>query len=219
MRELSVVVADDHYLVREGVRQLLDLEADLTVVAGVGSAVELMDVLSRRPVDVVVTDIRMPPGHTTEGIEAARAIRRMYPDTAVVVLSAFADEHYARELFTAGTERLAYLLKDRIGDRSELANAVRTTAAGGSVIDSAVVETMVRRSDRASRLDGLTARERDVLGQMAAGRSNPAIAATLHLSVSAVEKHITSIFAKLALGGESSVHRRVAAVLAYLAAT
>lgn len=213
---LRVVVADDHYLVREGIRELLGLEDDLTVVATVGSAVELLDVVERHEADVVVTDIRMPPDHRTEGIDAALRIRTRHPKVGVVVLSAHADDAYAMELFRDGTSGLAYLLKDRVGDRSELARAIRATAAGDSLVDPMVVDAMVRRSHRRSSLEVLTPRERSVLEQMASGSSNPAIAAALFLSVSGVEKHITAIFGKLGLGEEMTTHRRVTAVLAYL---
>ena len=217
-RPLRVVVADDHYLVREGVRQLLELGGEVEVVAGVGTAVELLDAVERQPVDVVLTDIRMPPGHHLEGIEAAHALRARYPDVGVVVLSAHAEDAYALELFRDGTAGLAYLLKDRVGDRSELLRAVRAVAPAESVIDPLVVEAMLRRRSKArgSVLDRLTPRERDVLEQMATGRSNPAIGEVLFLSVSAVEKNITAIFTKLGLTEERTHHRRVAAVLAYL---
>lgn len=216
---LRVVVADDHYLFREGVRQLLELEPDLSVVAGVSNGEELLATVDGTPVDAVVTDIRMPPGHGTEGIEVAHLVRARHPGTGVVVLSAHAEAAYAHELFRNGTAGLAYLLKDRVGDRSELAAAVRATAVGESVVDPAIVEAMVRGSTRRSALDELSSREREVLARMAAGRSNSAIAAELYLSVSAVEKHITSIFGKLGLTEESRDHRRVAAVLAFLGDT
>lgn len=214
-----MAVADDHYLVREGVRQLLELGGEVEVVIGVGSAVELLAALERKPVDVVLTDIRMPPGHHLEGIEAAHAIRARYPSVGVVVLSAHADASYARELFREGTAGLAYLLKDRVGDRTELLRALRATASGNSVIDPQVVEAMLGRpgSRGPSRLAQLSGREREVLEQMAAGRSNPAIGQILFLSVSAVEKHVSAIFTKLGLVEEPSSSRRVAAVLAYLA--
>jgi DNA-binding NarL/FixJ family response regulator len=217
-RPLRVIVADDHYLVREGVRQLLELGGEVQVVAGVGTAVELLDAVGRQPVDVVMTDIRMPPGHHLEGIEAAHAVRAHHPGVGVVVLSAHAEEAYALELFRDGTAGLAYLLKDRVGDRSELLRAIRAVAAGESVIDPLVVEAMLRRRSKAtgSVLERLTPRERDVLEQMATGRSNPAIGETLFLSVSAVEKNITAIFTKLGLTEERTHHRRVAAVLAFL---
>lgn len=217
MPDLRVVVADDHYLVREGVRQVLELDDDVRVVAAVGDPVALEAAVGEHRPDVVVTDIRMPPGHRTEGIAAAHRIRVDHPETGVVVLSAHADEAYAYELFRDGTEGLAYLLKERVGDRDQLLAAVRAVTTGGSVIDPAVVESMLsrRRRQERSRLDSLTAREVDVLERMATGLSNPAIAAALHLSVSAVEKHISSIFTKLGLVGEAT-HRRVAAVLAFL---
>ena len=217
-RPLRVAVADDHYLVREGVRQLLELGGEVQVVASVGTAVELLAAVDRIPVDVVVTDIRMPPGHHLEGIEAAHEIRARHPSTGVVVLSAHAEAAYALELFREGTAGLAYLLKDRVGDRDELLRAVRATAAGDSVVDPAVVDAMLRRPARrrVPGLDRLTDREREVLEQMAAGRSNPAIGQALYLSVSAVEKHVSSIFTKLGLVEERSSHRRVAAVLAFL---
>ncbi len=214
---LRVVVADDHYLVREGVRQLLDLEDDLTVVGGAATADELIGLVGSLAPDAVVTDIRMPPDHRTEGIEAAHAIRSRWPEVGVVVLSAHADPAYAVELFSRGTAGLAYLLKDRVGDRAELTRAVRETAAGGSVVDGVVVEALVGRGRHRSALDTLTAREREVLQQMARGASNQAVATALHLSLSAVEKHITSILLKLGLSEETGTHRRVAAVLAYLA--
>jgi DNA-binding NarL/FixJ family response regulator len=219
-RRLRVVIADDHYLVREGVRQLLELGGEVEVVAGVSTAVELLHTLSRMEVDAVVTDIRMPPGHHLEGIEAAHAIRARHPRVGVVVLSAHADDAYASELFRDGTGGLGYLLKDRVGDRDDLVRALFAVADGGSVIDPAVVESMVSRRVRRERspLDDLSPRERDVLEQMAGGSSNNAIADRLHLSRSAVEKNITSIFAKLGLTEEANSHRRVAAVLAYLAA-
>jgi DNA-binding NarL/FixJ family response regulator len=216
---LRVAVADDHYLVREGLRQLLELGGEVAVLAGVGTAAELLAVVRREPVDVVVTDIRMPPKHHLEGIEAAHAIRADRPDVGVVVLSAHADAAYALELFREGTAGLAYLLKDRVGDRAELLRAVRATAAGDSVIDPMVVEAMLRspRRREASSLERLSDRERQVLEQMAAGRSNTAIGEALYLSVSAVEKHVSAIFTKLGLVEERSSHRRVAAVLAFLA--
>lgn len=217
-RPLRVAIADDHYLVREGVRQLLELGGEVTVVIGAGTAVELQAALRTEPVDVVVTDIRMPPHHHTEGIEAAHAIRAAHPDVGVVVLSAHADPTYALELFRDGTAGLAYLLKDRVGDRAELLRAIEATARGDSVIDPLVVEAMLSRrgNRRNSALDRLTPREREVIELMAAGGSNAAIAQTLYLSLSAVEKNITAIFGKLGLAEEGASHRRVAAVLAFL---
>ena len=214
-----MAIADDHYLVREGVRQLLELGGEVQVVAGVGTAVELQAALRRESVDAVVTDIRMPPNHHTEGIDAAHAIRAAHPQVGVVVLSAHAEPTYAMELFRDGTAGLAYLLKDRVGDRAELLRAIRATVAGDSVIDPLVVEAMLSQNGRKQRsaLDRLTPREREVLELMAAGRSNAAIAQSLYLSLSAVEKNITAIFGKLGLVEEGVNHRRVAAVLAFLA--
>jgi DNA-binding NarL/FixJ family response regulator len=216
---LRVVLADDHYLVREGTRQLLELGGEIEVVASVASVDELLRSVEETHPDVVVTDIRMPPTHRLEGIEAAHALRVRYPDLGVVVLSNHAQYEYALELFREGTTGLAYLLKDRVGDRAELLRAIYETADGGSVVDPVVVEALVTRGGRPvdSPLRDLTVREREVLEQMAAGRVNAAIAELLHLSVSAVEKNVNSIFAKLGLGEERSTHRRVAAVVTYLA--
>jgi len=214
---IRVIIADDHLIVREGVRQLLELDGDIRVVDCVGDAAALLRNATTTPVDVVLTDIRMPPNHRLEGIEAAHELRRTQPATGVVVLSAHAEEAYAVELFRDGTSGLAYLLKDRVGDRAELVRAIRAVAAGGSVIDPVVVEAMMRRHHReSSSLARLTARERAVLEKMAGGLSNGAISRDLYLSVSAVEKHITAIFTKLGLLEQASTHRRVAAVLAFL---
>jgi DNA-binding NarL/FixJ family response regulator len=216
-RPLRVVIADDHYLVREGVRQLLEVGGEVEVVATVSDAADLLETAARVPVDLVVTDIRMPPGHNVEGIEAARILRSRDPGLGVVVLSAHAEEAYAHELFKDGTQGLAYLLKDRVGDRAEMRHAIFTVASGGSVVDPAVVEAMVARRAKAdSPVGSLTPREREVLERMAGGRSNSAIAADLFLSLSAVEKHISAIFSKLGLVEETATHRRVAAVLALL---
>lgn len=216
---ITVVLADDHYLVREGVRQLLELDGAVQVVAAVCDAGQLAAAVEAQRPDVVITDIRMPPTHTTEGIEAAHRLRRSYPDLGVVVLSNHADPAYALSLFRDGMERLSYLLKERIGDREQLVAAVRAVASGGSLVDPAIVDALVRRGQRqaCSPLQRLTDRERSVLAAMASGLSNPGIGDRLHLSVSAVEKHIGSIFTKLDLGAEESQHRRVSAVLAYLA--
>lgn len=216
---LRVVLADDHYLVREGLRQLLELDGEVQVVRAVGSAQELLDAVAACAPDVALTDIRMPPTHHLEGIEAAHELRRRHPGLGVVVLSNHADDAYALELFRDGTAGRAYLLKDRVGDREELLRALRETAAGRSMIDPLVVEALVARRARehGSRLSALTPREREVLEQLAAGRTNPGIAEALHLTVSAVEKNVNAIFSKLDLAEERTTHRRVAAVLALLA--
>lgn len=214
-----VVVAEDNYLVREGTRQLLELGGAVEVVAAVGSAVELIAAVDADPPDAVLTDIRMPPTHSMEGIEAARQIRARHPGVGVVVLSNHADDEYAIELFRDGTSGLAYLLKERVGDRAELLRAITETAAGRSVVDPVVVESLVRRRTNSDSggLSDLTTREQDVLEQMAAGLSNGAIAERLFVSRSAVEKNVNAIFAKLGLVDEPTTHRRVAAVVTYLA--
>jgi DNA-binding NarL/FixJ family response regulator len=214
---LRVVIAEDHYLVREGTRQAL-VTAGLHVVAAVSTAIELEQVVEREEPDVVVTDIRMPPSHGTEGLDAAQRLRTSHPDIGVVVLSQYADAAYAMRLLADGTDGRAYLLKDRVGDPGQLVAAVRSVAAGGSVVDPDVVGTMVAQSRRQARspLRELTERELEVLALMAQGHTNAGIAATLHLSTSTVEKHSTSIFRKLGLSDEVDVHRRVSAVLAFL---
>lgn len=216
---LRVVIAEDHYLVREGTRALLEDSGEIHVVAAVGSAVELLDAVRRLRPDAVLTDIRMPPDHRMEGIEAAHAIRRDHPGVGVAVFSQHTDESYATELFRDGTAGLAYLVKDRLAELAELVRALRAVAAGESVVDPLVVDALVarRRRPASSPLGVLTPRELDVLREMAHGRTNAGIEQALHLSASSVEKHVSSIFGKLRLV-EEPVHRRVAAVLAFLRA-
>lgn len=215
---LRVVIADDHYLVREGTRELLEGTGSVDVVAAVATARELLDAVEAQLPDAVLTDIRMPPGHATEGIDAARRIRTSHQGVGVVVFSQYADPLYALELFRDGTAGRAYLLKDRIGEVEELLRALREVRAGGSVIDPKVVEGLLARRARDGRSAPveLTPRELDVLREMAQGRSNAGVARSLVLSQSAVEKHVNSIFAKLGLTEAQETHRRVAAVLAYL---
>ncbi|MEO3873895.1 response regulator transcription factor [Nonomuraea sp. B12E4] len=216
---IRTVLADDHYLVREGTRQLLELSGEVAVVGAVGDADELLDAVRRLGPDVVITDIRMPGGQWRqgfEGIDAAHHIRSAHPRVGIVVLSQFADALFALELFKQGTEGYAYLLKDRVGDLDELLGAIRAVASGGSVIDPKVVEGLLARRDVRGQQEALTSRERDVLREMAHGRSNSAIAKALHLSISSVEKHVNAIFTKLGLENSGDVHRRVAAVLTYL---
>ncbi len=215
---LRVVIADDHYLVREGTRQLLEAGGEIDVVAAVGDAAALLAAVATLQPDAVLTDIRMPPSHHMEGIEAAHRIRAEHPSIGVVVLSQHADEGYAFSLLQHGTAGLGYLLKERVLDRDELLAALTETAAGRSVLDSTVVDTLVGRRTRLNRqpLNRLTDRELRVLSLMAQGRTNAAIAHTLHLSESAIEKHINAIFTKLGLTDEKQVHRRVAAVVAFL---
>ena len=215
---LRVVIAEDNYLVREGTRRLLEDSGGVEVVAAVGTAEELLDAVKRLRPHAVITDIRMPPGHRMEGIEAAHAIRAAHPDVGVVVLSQHADEAYAFELLRDGTSGLAYLLKDRVGDLNELLRALHDVCAGRSVIDPKVVEALVARRARLddSPVARLTPRELDVLREMAQGKSNPGIARNLFLSESAVEKNINAIFSKFGLAEEPQLNRRVAAVITFL---
>lgn len=215
---LRIVIADDNYLVREGTRRLFEDSGEIEVLAAVGTPDELLDAVERFRPQAVVTDIRMPPGHNMEGITAAHRIRARYPEIGVLVLSQHADEGYAFELLKDGTAGLAYLMKERVGDLEELIRALRETIAGRSVIDPVVVEALLARRSRLSRspLRDLTPREMDVLSEMAQGKTNAAIAASLSVSESAVEKYANGIFSKLELSQEQPVHRRVTAVLAFL---
>ncbi len=215
---IRMVLADDHYLVREGTRSLLEDTGQVDVVATAGNAAELLAAVEEHRPDVVVTDIRMPPTHSTEGIQAAHDIRREFPGVGVVALSQYLEGSYALQLFRDGTAGLGYLLKERVGDLDELLAAVRTVAAGGSTIDPRVVEALVESRGNAARspLRHLTGRELDVLRVMAQGKNNDGVAAELHLSESAVEKHVSSIFLKLGVHEDPKISRRVAAVLAYL---
>jgi len=216
---LRIVIAEDNYLVREGVRRLLEDSGEVSVLACVGTATELLDAVRRLGPDAVLTDIRMPPRHQMEGIEAAHAILASHPSTGVVVLSQHTDESYALALFANGSAGVGYLLKDRVGDLEDLVHALREVCAGGSVVDPQIVDALVRRRSQgvASPLAALSPRELDVLREMALGRTNAGIEQALHLSSSTVEKHVNAIFTKLGLS-ESPVHRRVAAVLAFLEA-
>lgn len=215
---LRVVLAEDSYLVREGTRRVLEDTEEVDVVAAVGDSASLLDAVNRLRPDAVISDIRMPPGHRMEGIDAAREIRKEHPEIGVVILSHHAEESYAFELFKDGTGGLAYLLKDRVGEPDELVRALRETCAGRSVIDTDVAEALIaaRTARATSPLRELTAREVDVLREMASGRSNAAIGRRVHLSDSAVEKYVTSIFAKLDLTEEADTHKRVSAVLKFL---
>ena len=215
---LRVVIAEDNLLVREGVVRVIDHSDGVEIVAAVGTYDELIAAAIEHAPDVVVTDIRMPPSGTDEGIRAAQRLRETHPDMGVVVLSQYAEPGYALTLFAAGSEGRAYLLKERVGDVEQLLSAVRAVAARGSVIDPKVVEALVRaRSGPAdSRLAQLTAREHEVLAEMAQGKNNAAIADALFLTERAVEKHTNSIFAKLGLSEEHNTNRRVRAVLLFL---
>lgn len=215
---LRVVIAEDNYLVREGTRRLLEDSGEVVVVAAVGDATTLLAAVDEHHPDVVITDIRMPPGHSTEGITAAHAIRAAHPSVGVVVLSQYSDADYAVQLLGSGTDGLGYLLKASIGDLDDVLHALHEVAAGRSVVDAGVVERLVDRrvSAAQSPLRALAPRELEVLREMAEGRTNAAIAATLHLAESTVEKHVNAIFTKLGLTEERTLSRRVAAVLSYL---
>ena len=215
---LRVVFADDNFLVREGVAALLSEVPELDLVAVVPDGPSLLRAVAEHRPDAVLTDIQMPPTHTTEGIDAAKQIRATHPSTGVVVLSQFVGDGYALELLSEGVSGLGYLLKERVSDLDELVRALEQVTRGGSALDPRVVEDLVARrsSEAASPLLGLTGREREVLQAMATGRNNAAIAAQLYMSDRAVEKHIGSVFAKLGLADELAVNRRVTAVLAFL---
>jgi DNA-binding NarL/FixJ family response regulator len=219
---VRVVAAEDSYLIREGLRALLETSDDLDLVGVAGSLPELLDAVEAHDPDVVVTDIRMPPDGFDEGIKAAEQLAVDRPDLGVVVLSQYVEADFALRLFDGGARGRAYLLKERVGDLGQLRNAVDTVAAGGTVLDPLVVDALVagRRAKQASLLDRLTPREAEVLDLVAQGKSNAAIADALVLSDRAVEKHITSILTKLDLPpDDGEVHRRVRAVLLYLAET
>jgi len=216
---IRVVLADDHYLVREGVQRLLEPVSDVEVAAVCNDLDSLLDAVDATRPDVVVTDIRMPPGNADEGIRAAERFRETHPDIGVVVLSQYANPSYALALLDRGSAGRAYLLKERVEDVDQFVGAIRAVAEGGSVIDAKVVEALVAargRSDQ-SPLNELTPREDDVLREMAEGKNNAAIAETLFLTERSVEKVIHSIFLKLGLTWEPAVHRRVKAVILYLA--
>lgn len=217
---LRVVLADDNYIVREGVSALLRDVEEIELVATVSDSSSLMQAVAEHQPDAVLTDIRMPPTHTTEGIEAAKQIRADYPHI-VVVLSHYADDEYAFELLQNGVAGLGYLLKERVADVDELIRALQEVARGGSALDPKVIDGLLARksSEVTTPLLGLTDREREVLQQMATGRNNASIARTLFMSERAVEKHIGSIFQKLGLAEEQDVNRRIMAVLTFLDAT
>jgi DNA-binding NarL/FixJ family response regulator/DNA-binding SARP family transcriptional activator len=216
-----LVLAEDHYLLREGIRQLLEKNPDLEVAAVCEDLDSLLAAVEAERPDVVVTDIRMPPGNLDEGIRASDRLRVEHPEVGVVVLSQYLEPAYAVALFEEGTQRRAYLLKERVHDVGQLVAAIRAVAEGGSFVDPKVVEALVAEKARRehSPLDELTQRERDVLREMAEGKNNAAIAEALHLSERTVEKAIHAIFLKLGLAWETTVHKRVKAVIFYLSGT
>jgi DNA-binding NarL/FixJ family response regulator len=218
MTRIRVALAEDHVLLREGISRLVAANDDMELVGTAGDLPALLDLMERERPDVVVTDIRMPPTGTDEGIQAAAWARQHQPGAGVVVLSQYVAPGYAVALLEHGSAGRAYLLKERIGNVAELAAAIRAVAGGGSVIDPMVVDELVRSRTHDSRpgLSSLTPRELEILAEMAQGKSNSAIAAALFVTERAVEKHTNSIFAKLGLSEERDVNRRVKAVLVYL---
>jgi DNA-binding NarL/FixJ family response regulator len=216
---IRLAVADDDLLVREGIRHALGDEADIDIVAVAADRDELLDAVERESPDLVLTDIRMPPGHATEGIDIARVLRTSHPGTGVIVVSLYAHPEYALALLESGAARRGYLLKDRLANRQQLVAAIKLVAAGGSAVDPQVVEILVRRGSRrhGSLLQTLSPREHEVLAEIAAGRSNRAIAERLFLTKGAVEQHVSAVFAKLELPREAEVSRRVVATLLFLA--
>lgn len=218
---IRVALGEDNYLVREGIERLLATRDGIDVVAAVGDLDALIAAVDEHPIDVVVTDIRMPPGGGDEGIRLAERLRDTHPDVGVVVLSQYADAEFALALLERGAEGRAYLLKEHVHTVEHLERAIHAVSSGESMIDARVVEELVaaQTAGTTSRLDELTPREREILAHMAQGENNPAIATSLVLAENSVEKYVSSIFRKLGLTWEQDVHRRVKAVLLYLAET
>jgi DNA-binding NarL/FixJ family response regulator len=212
-------VAEDSLIVREGLQQLLSSSPSVEIVGACGDMDSLMEAIDREPPDVVVTDIRMPPTGTDEGIQVAARLRESHPDIGVVVVSQYAEPSYVLDLLDSGSDGRGYLLKERVHRRSELLAAIENVAQGGSVIDPKIVDVLVSAKARAGRspLSQLTEREREVLAEIASGKSNTAIAESLVLTKRAVEKHINSIFMKLGLASSEEVSKRVKATLLFLA--
>jgi DNA-binding NarL/FixJ family response regulator len=219
MMILRVLLAEDSYIVRQGLERILSTEAEIQVVGSCGDMDELMRSLELAAPDVVVTDIRMPPSGTDEGLRVAAWLRESGSDIGVVVLSQYVEPGYARALLEGGAQGRAYLLKDNVAHGGQLVHAVREVARGGCVVDPQVVDALMAAKDRLvqSRLRDLTPRERDVLRLLAEGRSNVGIAEGLGISASAVEKHVNAIFSKLELVDQTGTHRRVRAALLHLA--
>lgn len=216
---IRVVVAEDSLILREGVQRLLGDSPSVEVVAAYGDLDALLAAVEEDRPDVVLTDIRMPPSNTDEGIRLAARLRQTFPSTGVVVLSQYAEPAYVLALLEHGSDRRGYLLKERIHERGQLVSAIDTVARGGSVVDPKIVELLVnsKAQSEQSPLTELTPREREVLAEMAEGKSNAAIAESLVLSKRAVEKHVNAIFMKLGLAGSENVSKRVKATLMFLA--
>jgi DNA-binding NarL/FixJ family response regulator len=212
---MRIVIAEDSVLLRAGLTRIL-ADAGEEVVATVGAADELMTTVERHRPDLAIVDVRMPPTHTDDGLRAAIAIRARWPEVGILVLSQYVEERYATELLAGETRAIGYLLKDRVADVNEFLAAVRRVGDGGTALDPEVVAQLLARSRRQDPLDRLTPREREVLGLMAEGRTNPAIARSLVVSDKAVEKHVSNIFMKLDLPPAEDDHRRVLAVLQWV---
>jgi DNA-binding NarL/FixJ family response regulator len=215
---LRVVVADDSLLFREGVEQVLNAEPDIDVVGVCADLPSLEEAVREAAPDVVLTDIRMPPSNADEGVQFARRLRRSSPALGVIVLSQYAEATYALALMEDGSERRGYLLKERVHDRAQLVTAIESVASGGSVVDPTIIDALVAAQSRGERspLADLTVREREVLAEIARGKSNAAIAESLVLTKRAVEKHINAIFLKLNLSNVEDVSKRVKAALLFL---
>jgi DNA-binding NarL/FixJ family response regulator len=216
MAQTRVVLADDDVLLREGIASLLELSG-FRVVGRAGDAAELIDLVREHHPDLAIVDIRMPPDHQTEGLEAARVIREEFPQTAILVLSVHADVEHAMELLASG-QGIGYLLKSRVTDVDEFIDALSRIARGGSVVDPALVQELVAARHRNDPLDALSPREREVLALMAEGRSNTGIAHRLWVTEGTVEKHVSSILMKLHVPETEDDHRRVRAVITFLEA-
>jgi DNA-binding NarL/FixJ family response regulator len=215
---IRVAFADDSYLIREAIEQILDRMEGVDLLASCADGNALWETIEREDLDAVILDMRMPPSGEQEGIDIARRLRESHPDVGVVLLSQYAEPRYGLELMSPSAAGRAYLLKDRVHDRQELESAIRTVARGGTVMDPSIVQMLLKAQQRRrnSGVAELTRREKEVLGEMAQGKSNAAIAVSLTLTKRAVEKHVGSIFMKLELPDEDQVSRRVAAVLMYL---
>jgi DNA-binding NarL/FixJ family response regulator len=212
---MRVVIAEDAVLLRAGLERLL-AEGDFEVVGTVGDGPGLVAAAGALRPDIAIVDVRMPPTHTDEGLRAALEVRRLMPDTAILVLSQYVEERYALELIGSNAEGVGYLLKDRVADVADFLAAVRRVGEGGTALDPEVIAQLLGRRRRGNPLDALSPREREVLSLMAEGRSNAAIAPELVVTDGAVEKHVSNIFAKLGLPATANDHRRVLAVLTYL---